>query len=214
MKNRKKLWLGVCLLMAFALWTAAIQMIDLRPVGPNGAVVGFAGLNHFVHSITGVHMTLYVITDWLGLVPVAFGMGFGLLGLGQWIQRKKIAKVDRSILVLGGFYLAVMAAYLLFEGYVVNYRPVLINGYLEASYPSSTTLLVMCVMPTAALELNGRMQKPAVRKCILWLIYGFTAFMVAGRLLSGVHWITDIIGGGLLSAGLVLLYAGFSKKES
>ena len=214
MKNRKKVWLGVCLLVVFALWTAAIQMIDLRPIGPNGSVVGFAGFNHLVHDITGVHMSLYVITDWLGLVPVAFVLGFGLLGLVQWIRRKKIAKVDRSILVLGGFYLAVMAAYLLFESYVVNYRPVLINGCLEVSYPSSTTLLVMCVMPTAALELKGRIRKPALRNCILWLIYGFTAFMVAGRLVSGVHWITDIIGGGLLSAGLVLFYAGFSKKEA
>lgn len=214
MKNRKKVCLGVCLLVAFALWTAAIQMIDLRPIGPNGSVVGFAGFNHLVHDITGVHMTLYVITDWLGLVPVTFVLVFVLLGLVQWIRRKKIAKVDRSILILGGFYLAVIAAYLLFESYVVNYRPVLINGCLETSYPSSTTLLVMCVMPTAALELKGRIRKPALRNCILWLIYGFTAFLVAGRLVSGVHWITDIIGGGLLSAGLVLLYAGFSKKES
>ena len=86
MKNRKKVCLGVCLLVAFALWTAAIQMIDLRPIGPNGSVVGFAGFNHLVHDITGVHMTLYVITDWLGLVPVTFVLGFGLLGLVQWIR--------------------------------------------------------------------------------------------------------------------------------
>ena len=213
MKSRKKFWIGMCLLMVFILWTAAIRQIDVRPIGPNGSAVGFAAINGFVHGFTGVHMTLYEITDWLGLVPVAIAIGFGLVGLAQWIRRKKITKVDRSFLALGMFYLAVTAAYLLFESYAVNYRPVLINGYLEASYPSSTTLLVMCVMPTAAMQLKERIQNPVVKGCMIGMIYGFTAFMVVGRLICGVHWITDIIGGGLLSAGLVMVYAGFSRQE-
>lgn len=211
--RKKKILIGICLLATFALWTAAIQRIDVRPIGPRGSSVGFAALNGFVHSVTGVHMTLYVITDWLGLLPVAFGMGFGLLGLIQWIKRKHLLKVDRSILVLGMFYIVVMAVYLLFETVVVNYRPVLINDYLEVSYPSSTTLLVMCVMPTAVMQLNDRIQNPGLRRCAAFLIYGFVAFMVVGRLISGVHWVTDIIGGGLMSAGLVILYDGFSKFE-
>ena len=208
MKNRKKIWTGVCLLLAFSLWTAAIRLIDLRAIGPNGSVVGFAALNGAFYNLTGVHMTLYEITDWLGLVPVAFAVGFGAVGLVQWIRRKRITKVDRGILALGVFYIAVMAAYLFFESYVVNYRPVLINGYLEVSYPSSTTLLVMCVMPTAAMQMKERVKNAT---WIVWAIYGFTVFMVVGRLTCGVHWLTDIIGGALLSAGLVMLYDGWRK---
>ena len=34
----------------------------------------------------------------------------------------------------------------------------------------------------------------------------FSAFMVIGRLVSGVHWATDIIASVLLSAGLFMLY--------
>jgi undecaprenyl-diphosphatase len=30
--------------------------------------------------------------------------------------------------------------------------------------------------------------------------------MVVGRMLSGVHWASDIIGGILLSLGLIMLY--------
>ena len=89
---------------------------------------------------------------------------------------------------------------------VINYRPVLIEGYLEASYPSSTTLLVLCMMPTAKMQLDGRIKNPAVRKIVGLAIVVFTVFMVVGRLVSGVHWITDIAGGVLLSAGLVMLY--------
>ena len=151
-------------------------------------------------------MTLYQITDWLGLVPLCFVVGFGLLGLIQWMQRKKLSRVDRSLLVLGGFYIAVMAAYGLFEAITVNYRPVLINGVLEASYPSSTTMLVMCVIPTAIMQFRERIKKPVLRECLLWAMAAFAVFMVIGRLVSGVHWLTDIIGGGMLSVGLVLLY--------
>ena len=139
----------MCLLAAFVLWTGAICFVDVRMIGPQGSSVGFAGINGFVHTLTGVHVGLYNITDWLGLVPIFVCLGFAILGLAQWIKRKSIRKVDRSILILGGFYIVTLAAYLFFESYVINYRPVLIGGYLEASYPSSTTLLVLCVMPTA-----------------------------------------------------------------
>ena len=203
---KRKFSIALGLLAAFALWTIAISLIDVQAIGPRGSTVGFATLNSMVHRLTGVHMQLYTITDWLGLVPVAFGFGFALLGLAQWIKRKSILKVDGSILILGGFYIVTLAAYLFFESYVVNYRPVLIEGYLEASYPSSTTLLVLCVMPTAIMQLRDRIKQPMFRKCVSIVITAFIAFMVIGRLVSGVHWLTDIIGGILLSAGLVMIY--------
>ena len=202
------------LLATFVLWTIAVTRIDVKPFGPNGSSVGFATLNHFVHTLTGVHMGLYTITDWLGLVPVAFGFGFTLLGLAQWIKRRHLKNVDRSILILGGLYIVTLAAYLFFESYVVNYRPVLIEGFLEASYPSSTTLLVLCVMPTAALQLRGRIHRPVLRQTVSIALIAFMVFMVTGRLLSGVHWLTDIIGGILLSAGLVMIYISLTGGKN
>ena len=204
--KKRNFCIALGLLAAFALWTIAIRFIDVQPIGPQGSTVGFATLNSIIHTRTGVHMQLYTITDWLGLVPVAFGFGFAMLGLAQWIKRKSLLKVDRSILVLGGFYIATMAAYLVFESFVINYRPVLIAGNLEASYPSSTTLLVLCVMPTAMMQLRGRINNRVLRGGVSIAIASFIVFMVAGRLVSGVHWLTDIIGGILLSAGLVTMY--------
>ena len=197
---------AICLLAAFGLWTAAIGKVDVRPIGPLGSSVGFATVNGFVHRLTGVHMSLYTVTDWMGLIPVAFALGFAIVGLVQWIMRKRISLVDRSILVLGGFYIVVMAVYVFFEIVAVNYRPVLINGILEASYPSSTTILVMCVMPTAVIQLNARIKNRVLRRGVACIITAFVVFMVIGRLISGVHWFTDIVGGVLLSAGLVAMY--------
>ena len=148
-------------------------------------------------------MALYVITDWLGLVPLMVAMGFGIFGLTQWIRRRSFFRVDRNILVLGGVYILVKAAFLFFESFVINYRPILIQGFLEASYPSSTTLLSMCVMPTAILQLNERIQNPTLRKILTLAIAAFTAFMVIARMVCGVHWLSDIIGGALLSIGII-----------
>lgn len=203
---KRKIGIALGLLAAFALWTLAVKTVDVQSIGPGGSVVGFATVNGWFHSLTGVHMTLYTITDWLGLVPVAFGFGFAILGLVQWIRRRSICLVDRSILVLGIFYIVTLAVYLLFEEWVINYRPVLIQGFLEASYPSSTTLLVLCVMPTTQLQLHSRIQNPILRRITCAAVTVFIVFMVVGRLLSGVHWLTDILGGILLASGLVMLY--------
>ena len=212
--NRKNLYFSLSMLISFMLWTVALHFIDIRPIGPENSEVGLAALNEFFHNLIGVNMTLYTVTDWLGLVPIAVGAGFAMLGLSQWITRRSLCKVDYSIFVLGGFYIAVMAVYALFEVYAVNYRPVLINGCLEVSYPSSTTMLVMCVMPTTLMQFNQRIKSSSLRKTLSFVTIAFTLFMVIGRLISGVHWLSDIIGGALVSAGLVLMYLFFIRLRA
>lgn len=213
MKNadKKKFLIGAGFLAAFVLWTVLVRLVDVRAIGPSGSSVGFATLNGYVHELTGVNFPLYTITDWLGLVPVGVAFSFAILGLLQWIKRKSLLKVDRSLLVLGGFYVVVLAAYIFFEIVVINYRPVLIGGYLEASYPSSTTMLVMCVMPAAMMQMHARIKNHVFRRCVMISIAVFIGFMVIGRLVSGVHWLSDIIGGALISAGLVMIYGSMLK---
>ena len=197
----------------FVLWTVLAAAVDRAPIAPDGSYVGFATVNSYVHRAVGVNMSLYRLTDWLGLVPIGVAFAFAVFGLVQWVVRKSLFKVDQSILALGGFYIIVMAVYVLFEIVVINYRPTLIEGYLEASYPSSTTMLVLCVMPTAMLQLRNRIKNNIFRYCVMIAIVAFTAFMVIGRLVSGVHWITDIIGGALFSAGVVLVYYSISNSN-
>ena len=194
------------LLILFVLYTVAISRMDVRPIGPGGSSVGFAALNEWLHQLFGVNMLLYTITDWAGIPALLIAVGFAAFGALQLVKRKSLLRVDTSILVLGGFYLVVFLAYVFFEFYVVNYRPVLINGFLEASYPSSTTMLVLCILPTAMMQLHSRVKSKRTRVALHALCALFTAFMVVGRLLSGVHWFTDIVGGMLLSAALVMLY--------
>ena len=206
MKWKRRLWIGVSLLLLFTVWTLLIRHVDVQAAGPKGTKVGFASWNVWFHGLTGVNMTLYTVTDWLGLIPVLICGCFGIIGLCQWIRRKKLFRVDWDLLILGMYYLLVIAGYLLFEMVPVNYRPILIDGNLEASYPSSTTLLVLSVMPTLKIQTDRRCRNQTVRYLTVAFALLFSLFMVIGRLIAGVHWMTDIIGSVFLSAGLFMLY--------
>ena len=206
-RNEKKLIiLGMMFMVVFVIWTIVIQMIDVQPVPPKGMDVGFATFNTWFHGLTGVHMTIYYITDWLGLVPLFICMFFGGLGFIQLIKRRSLFKVDLDIILLGVYYSIVIGVYLIFEMIPINYRPILIEGFMEASYPSSTTLLVLSVMPTLIFQAKQRLNSVVIQKAVCILSVIFSLFMVIGRLLSGVHWFTDIVGSILFSMGLFCIY--------
>ena len=206
--GKRNLITGVVLVVAFIIWTILIKTVDVQSAGVNGTEIGFATVNKWFHTLTGVNWSLYNVTDWLGLGPVFVCMAFGIMGFVQIITRKSLLKVDKDIVYLGIYYVIVIAGYLLFEAIPVNYRPVLVNGFMEASYPSSTALLVVAVMPTLVFQINRRVKNRTVRRTAFVLTVLFSVFMVTGRLVSGVHWVTDIVGSLLFSAGLFQTYKG------
>ena len=214
LKNKKYLYFSVFMLVSFFIWTALVCTVDVKAVGPLESKVGFSAVNSFMHNLFGVHMTLYTLTDWLSIIPAFIIIGFGLLGFVQLVSRKSLLKVDKDILTLGGFYIIVLILYIIFEILVINYRPVLINDKLEASYPSSTTMLVMCVMPTAMMQFKKRIRNKTINKAVYVMTAVFTVFMVVCRMVSGVHWFSDIIGGLLVSCGLVALYYYFYEIQN
>lgn len=193
--------------MAFAIFTVLVSAFDVQPIGPEGSEVGFAVINRIVHQQTGVNMLWYHITEWLGVSAVLFAFGFALLGLYQLVAGKSFRKVDRSVLSLGAVYILLMIFYLSFEWVVINYRPVLMEGVLEASYPSSHIMLVVCVMATTSKAVHILSPNRRWLCRVTDIFCALTAAItVAGRLLSGVHWFTDIVGGLLLASALIMLY--------
>lgn len=212
MKKSKttQLVLSLIFIALFILWTVIVKFAFVEQIGPNGTNVGLATINGFVSARIGVNYFLYNLTDWLSIIAILVAFFYAVLGLVQWIKRKSILKVDKSVLMLGAYYMVLIAVYLLFEFVVINYRPVLLQGYLEASYPSSTTLLIASIMPTSIIELRTR-TKARLKNVLTILIALFTALMIIGRTLSGVHWLSDIIGGVLISTGLVFGYSFLIK---
>ena len=204
--GKRILFLGSIFIVVFIIWTLVIQKVDVQPIGVKGTNIGFATINCWFHKLTGVNMVLYFITDWLGLIPIFVCMIFGGVGAVQLIDRRSLFKVDYDIIILGIYYIIVILGYLIFEMMPINYRPILIEGVMEASYPSSTTLLVLCVMPTLVEQASRRLSNITVKRVVKVLVICFSTFMVLGRLISGVHWVTDIIGSIMLSVGLFCIY--------
>lgn len=208
----KKLYISFLFLGLFIGFTLCVWLCDRAPIGPNGSIVGFSTLNKWFSNTIGFNMILYEITDWAGILPIATAIIYGFIGLYQWIKRKKTKNVDSNILLLGGFYLLIFAIYMLFNYVVINYRPLLINGYLEPSFPSSTTLMSITFIMLSNYQINVYIKNKKAKGILSVLSIIFMLFLVVGRIISGVHWITDIIGSILLSISILLIYQFLCDK--
>ena len=188
-KNEKKsLLIGSIFLAMFAVWTVLILTVDVQPLGQNGTGIGFAAFNCWFHHFTGVNMAIYTITDWMGMVPVAICFGFAGIGLVQLMKRRSFFRVDADIMILGVYFVIVFLVYAIFEMIPINYRPILIEGRMEASYPSSTTLLVLSVMSALIEQIQRRLSDITAKRIIKIAAIAFSAFMVIG------DWFPEYIG--------------------
>ena len=214
MTKKKNLCWAILLTLLFLVFTLLICTVDVHPIGPEGTKVGFAGLNEKAHTLFGENMTLYRITDLLGYVAITVAAFFGVVGLCQWIRRKNILKVDRNILALGVLFLIVIGLYFFFSKVAVNYRPVILPDETapEASFPSSHTMLALTVFGGTLIILREKVTERVLRVMLTVLALILIAVTVIGRLLSGAHWLTDILAGILLTVAL-LSWFNLGRKE-
>ena len=213
MKNNERKWFitGAVFLLLFAVWTALVMVVDVRNIGDPESRVGMATLNDaFFKRFSAVNEPLYKMTEILGYLSLGIVGAFGLWGLCQLIKRKSLLKVDRVILALGVFYVLVLALYFFFDKVSINLRPLISPGEtaLEASYPSSHTLLVLAVFGTLPSVAGWYSLSGKAKRFVFMGALFVSAVMVAGRLFSGVHWLTDIAGGVLLGLALIFIFRG------
>ena len=207
-KLNKNFIIGGSLFLMFALFTVLVKFVGVEPIGPLGSSVGLAGLNElFMINQTSNIWDLF--GDVIMIIAAASALVFVSLGVIQLAKRKSIKKVDKNIFVLAGLYVAVVVIYVLFELVVINYRPILENGELAASYPSSHVLISMTLVLSSLIQAHKYLKN---NKKLLVLCNVVAAVLVvalvASRMLAGVHWITDIIASVLVSASLIYIYRG------
>ena len=209
MRNKVKILLSGISALLFVMLIVILCFADRGAIGPEGTSIGLSHLNRFFFELTGVNMLWYNITDWLGITAVLTAFIFAVTGLIQLIKRRNFMKVDKEILALGGLYLLVIGIYVFFENVIVNCRPVIMPGcsHPEASFPSSHTMLVCVIMGSAVMIMKKYIKKKSLQRVLAVICYGIILVTVIGRLISGVHWFTDIVGGILISVSLLALYS-------
>ena len=196
---------GILLSSLALLFTILVKVIDVKTVGLQGTELGFSTINKFVFKTLGENKFWYQISEWVGLIPIFMAACYGMTGIIQLKRRKSLLKVDKEIIALGVFYVVVLAIYVLFEKVIINYRPVLVDGVLEASYPSSHTLMALCFAGSSII-INKKLFDNERTKHMNKTLLVISLIIVIGRLLSGVHWFTDIIGGVLISSALLMVF--------
>ena len=202
-KKRRNILISTILILLAIVFTILVKVVDVKTIGVNESKIGFATLNQFVFKTVGVNMTWYNITDWLGIIPIFMAMIYAFIGVIQLIKRRSIFRVDKELIILGLFYIIVVFTYIFFEKIIVNYRPILMNGFLEASYPSSHTLITICLCGSSII-INNKLFNNRTTKITNILSAIIIVTTVVGRLISGVHWFTDIVGGILISIALLM----------
>ena len=198
----------------FLLLILLVKVVDVAAVGPEGTKVGLSKLNVAIHALFGEHLGWYKVTNVLGYLAILIALCFAAIGGLQLVYRRSVLKVDKEILLLGALYVVTILFYILFEKVIVNYRPMLMPGGEgpEASFPSSHTVLSCVILGSGLLLVKKYARKDKTVQLVLTVAFAvMLALIVAGRLLSGVHWFTDILGGLLLSAALLNAYEGLLK---
>ena len=206
MKNNKK-WIIVGILFLVAIvYTLCVKYVDVGKIGPESSEVGFQSINKAFIDSVGYQENWYKITKYLGYIPFLFVAFYGFIGLKQLIEKKSIQKVDKKLIFLGLFYILVGITYIFFEKVIINYRPVILEEGLEASYPSSHTMLALTIALSSIMIQNDYIKNEFLGKMLKIGTILLLLILVVGRTLSGVHWITDIIGGIIISFLLVSVY--------
>ena len=214
MKRRSLIWSG-CFFSLFLLLIILVKTVDVAAIGPAGTSIGLAGINGAVRDAIGTHPSMYWMTTVLGYLAILTAAGFAVFGGFQLISRRSLKKVDRSLLALAGLYAAVAVFYVLFEKVVINYRPVLMEAgqtFPEASFPSSHTMLGCTIFVSAGMVLDRYSRDTSLSTVLRAATIVLAVLTVGGRLASGVHWLTDIIGGVLLSAALLCAFTALLPK--
>lgn len=203
--------------LLFGALICAVKFIDVQAIGPEGSQIGLASINGAIKNFFGFSEKIYDVSELLGLISLATAAGFAVFGLIQLIMRKNLKRIDADLYLLASLYVVMAIFYLLFEVIVINHRPVLLEGELEASFPSSHTLLSLCIMLSAAHQFFHRIPSKLYKGIAVTVSAALATTTTALRLISGVHWFTDIIGGILLSAALLFAYFavfGMIKKKN
>ncbi|MBP9995928.1 MAG: phosphatase PAP2 family protein [Lachnospiraceae bacterium] len=200
---KNKLIVALIMTVVSVISTICIAVVDVQPIGPQGTYVGIAKVNGLIASLCPYNEMWYKISKPFLYIALLTLPAAALVGLIQLIQRKSLKKIDVRLWISYVYIICLGIIYIVFDKVIVlNYRPVELNG-LEPSFPSTHAFLVVSLLLGTAVVLRGYIKNDNVAKAVILIAVALSCFTVIARTLSGVHWVTDLIGGVLYALTVV-----------
>lgn len=135
---------------------------------------------------------------------------FAVMGVCQWITRKSIKKVDKTLLFLLIPLVLLVITYFLFDHvFIWNVRP---DGSGEPSFPSTHTMIAATVFFCTAIALPKYIKQKSLLVFLDLVMLAFVVLVPVGRVIANKHWISDCIGGIIFAAIFAGVYLYFVKK--
>ena len=214
-KKTKFLITTILLLMLTIFFIVTLKLVDVKPIGPQETRVGYATLNKAVFDKVGTSSLWLDVTKYMGYGCLAVAGLFTVLAVIQLIRRWSLSAVDRHFKGVIVLYLAVLVVEALFRYLVINRRPVLLPGETvpAPSFPSTHTMIACVAMGSAVMMIDYYVENSLAQALLQFFCILCMIILVGGRLLAGVHWLTDIIGGILISLVLLTTYRGYVDIE-
>lgn len=140
-------------------------------------------------------------TDIILIASFAVLVVFVIMSLCQWIKRKSLKKVDKSLLWFP-LPLALMAiTYVIFDKFLIcNTRP---DGSGEASFPSTHVMVVATIFFLVAIILPRYIKSKAAVILLDFFMLAFIVLVSVGRVLANKHWLSDVLG----ALGFAIIFA-------
>lgn len=203
--KKRYLIISCASLLLFLLFLIMLYTVDVKNIGAGVTKVGLCFINN--HSFMASNASM-----WDKISDVCMYLGIGvigalfILGVVQLIQRKNILKVDKEILVFGCLVVLMIIIWLFFDKVlIVNNRPILVDGKVECSFPSTHIMITSFALLSGSYYLFKKINK----KHLTIIMYVASAIIVTicflGRVLSGMHFLTDAVCGLLM--GLFLFFS-------
>ncbi len=201
----------------FAILAAVLLAVDVQTAA-NGGKIGLGTINLAFGAAVGFSDGWYEVSEILGYLTIAVAGANAVVAVVALIRSKSLKGVRDEYIASCVLYVVVVVAYVVFDAFAINYRPTsLAGGELEPSFPSSHVLLALTVHGAEIVILARLVKAERIKIALIAVEGAFALTIVVARTLSGVHWLTDIIGAAILSAAIVaaligVLYARDDEK--
>lgn len=216
---------GICItsisLGLFIILIILLKCVDVKTLYDCDSI-GLAGLNKVYYK--EYNKALDILSDVIFYLVIAFNV-FLIVLYAINLSKTKSLKAGYKFYIYFSILLLGIILWLLFDKVIcINTRPNIKDGVVEGSFPSTHVFLTAYIVLSSPylflkMEKNKGLEKAnklGFEEIITIIFISIALVMTVLRLYSGMHWLTDCVGGlilGFFLFGLFYLFVCIFKNK-